>query len=305
MNALRAAEYPRANHTLVHLSDTHFVPPGELLSGVAPVREHLEGLLEDLVATNLRPEALIFTGDLADRGEASAYRQLRELVEPLAEHLGAELIWVMGNHDDRATMRTELLDAEADDAPYDRVVMLGGLRIIVLDSTVPRRAYGEIRPAQYAWLREVLSEPAPEGTILALHHPPVPCVQDLAITVELRDQDALAQVLAGSDVRAIIGGHFHYSTSATFAGIPVSVASATCYTQDLQTPDRGTRGRDGAQAFNLVHVYNSTIMHSVVPQGGGASVSRHVDGAATARKLAEQGLYIPDAPAIPGWTGAR
>lgn len=68
MNALRAAEYPRANHTLVHLSDTHFVPPGELLSGVAPVREHLEGLLEDLVATNLRPEALIFTGDLADRG---------------------------------------------------------------------------------------------------------------------------------------------------------------------------------------------------------------------------------------------
>ena len=88
MSALRAAEHPRANHTLVHLSDTHFVRPGQLLSGVAPVREHLEGLLEDLVATNLRPEALIFTGDLADRGEASAYRQLRELVEPLAGQLG-------------------------------------------------------------------------------------------------------------------------------------------------------------------------------------------------------------------------
>lgn len=283
MSALRATEHPRANHTLVHLSDTHFVPPGQLLSGVAPVREHLEGLLEDLVATNLRPEALIFTGDLADRGEASAYRQLRELVEPLAEQLGAD----------------------ADDAPYDRVVMLGGLRIIVLDSTVPRESYGEIRPAQHAWLREVLSEPAPEGTILALHHPPIPCVQDLAVTVELRDQAALAETLAGGDVRAIIGGHLHYSTSATFAGIPVSVASATCYTQDLQTPDRGTRGRDGAQAFNLVHVYDSTIMHSVVPQGGGASVSRHVDGPTTARMLAEQGLYIPDAPVQPGWMGAR
>lgn len=305
MSALRAAEHPRANHTLVHLSDTHFVPPGQLLSGVAPVREHLEGLLEDLVATNLRPEALIFTGDLADRGEASAYRQLRELVEPLAEQLGAELIWVMGNHDDRATLRTELLDADADDAPYDRVVMLDGLRIIVLDSSVPRESYGEIRPAQHAWLREVLSEPAPEGTILALHHPPIPCVQDLAVTVELRDQAALAETLAGGDVRAIIGGHLHYSTSATFEGIPVSVASATCYTQDLQTPDRGTRGRDGAQAFNLVHVYDSTIMHSVVPQGGGASVSRHVDGPTTARMLAEQGLYIPDAPVQPGWTGAR
>lgn len=305
MNALRAAEHPRANHTLVHLSDTHFVPPGELLSGVAPVRDHLEALLEDLVATKVNPEALIFTGDLADRGEASAYRQLREVVEPLAESIGAEIIWVMGNHDDRATMRTALLDAPADDAPYDRVVMLGGLRVIVLDSTVPRKAHGENRAAQYEWLTDVLSTPAPEGTILALHHPPIPCVQDLAITVELRDQAALAQVLTGTDVRAIIGGHFHYSTSATFAGIPVSVASATCYTQDLQTPERGTRGRDGAQAFNLVHVYDSTIMHSVVPMGGGATVGRHVDGPTTARMLAEKGLYIPDAPATAGWTGAR
>ena len=43
MSALRAAEHPRANHTLVHLSDTHFVPPGQLLSGVAPVRESTAG----------------------------------------------------------------------------------------------------------------------------------------------------------------------------------------------------------------------------------------------------------------------
>lgn len=303
--ALRAAEHPRAQHTLVHLSDTHFVPPGQLLAGVAPVRDHLEELLEDLVATNLRPEALVVTGDLADAGEALAYRDLRGLVEPVAERLGAELIWVMGNHDHRSTMRTALMDLPADDSPYDRVVQLGGLRIIVLDTTVPGHAHGEIRPAQHAWLREVLATPAPEGTILALHHPPIPCVQDLAVTVELRDQGPFAEVLEGTDVRAIIGGHFHYSTFASFAGIPVSVASATCYTQDLQTPDRGTRGRDTSQAFNLVHVHEDTIMHSVVPRGGGETVGRHVDGPTTARMLAEQGLYIPDAPVPARWSGRR
>lgn len=296
MTSLRAAEHPRPHHTLVHISDTHFVDPGERPAGVAPVREHLEQMLQELADTRVRPEALLFTGDLADRGEAAAYRQLREVVEPAAAAIGAEVIWVMGNHDDRSTMRTALLDEPADDRPYDGVVMLGGLRIVVLDSTVPREAYGEIRPAQHEWLTEVLSTPAPEGTILALHHPPIPCVQDLAVTVELRDQAALAEVLDGTDVRAILGGHFHYSTSATFAGIPVSVASATCYTQDLQTPERGTRGRDGAQAVNLVHVYDSTIMHTVVPRGGGATVGRHIDGPTTARLLAEQGLYIPEAP---------
>jgi hypothetical protein len=54
---------------------------------------------------------------------------------------------------------------------------------------------------------------------------------------------------------------------AMFAGIPVSVASSTCYTQDLNVPVGGTLGRDGARTFNLVHVYPDTVLHSVVPVG--------------------------------------
>ena len=99
-----------------------------------------------------------------------------------------------------------------------------------------------------------------------MHHPPLPSVLDLAALVELRDQSALAEVLFGSDVRSILAGHLHYSSTGTFAGIPVSVASATCYTQDLSVPAGGTRGRDAARAFNLVHVYGSTVVHSVVPR---------------------------------------
>ena len=127
----------------------------------------------------------------------------------------------------------------------------------MLDSTVPGHHYGEVDAEQLDWLRDVLATPAPHGTLLAMHHPPVPSVLDLAALVELRDQAGLAEVLEGSDVRSILAGHLHYSSTATFAGVPVSVASATCYTQDLNVPVGGTRGRDGARAFNLVHVYPS------------------------------------------------
>ena len=120
---------------------------------------------------------------------------------------------------------------------------------------MPGHHHGEVAPAQLDWLAEELSIPAPHGTILAMHHPPVPSVLDLAVSVELRDQSGLAEVVEGSDIRSIIAGHLHYSSTATFAGIPVSVASASCYTQDLNVPVGGTRGRDGARAFNLVHVY--------------------------------------------------
>jgi Icc protein len=118
-------------------------------------------------------------------------------------------------------------------------------------------------------------------------------VLDLAVLVELRGQPALATVLRRSDVRTILAGHLHYSTTASFAGIPVSVASASCYTQDLNVPVGGTRGRDGGQAFNLVHVYEHTIVHSVVPLGSAPIVGEVVTAAETQRRLAAAGIRIP------------
>ena len=66
-------------------------------------------------------------------------------------------------------------------------------------------------------------------------------------------------------MRAILAGHLHYSTSGTFAGVPVSVAAATCYTMDLARPAAEVNGMDAGQSFHLVHVYDDTITHAVVP----------------------------------------
>jgi Icc protein len=107
--------------------------------------------------------------------------------------------------------------------------------------------------------------------------------------VELRGQARLARVLRGSDVRAIIAGHLHYSTFATFAGIPVSVASSTCYAQDLTVPVGGTRPQDGGQSYNLIHVFDDAVVHSVVPVAV-QQVMEYTDPEAARRRLSEAGL---------------
>ena len=293
------AQYPRPDHFIVHLSDTHFVAGGTgLYGGSVDSETHLRQLFAELDASGARPEAIIITGDLADVGDPVAYEELKAIVEPAALRYGAQVIWVMGNHDDRGAFREALLGQHPSTAPVDRVHWVGGLRVIALDSTVPGRHHGEVTGAQLDWLAEELASPAPHGTILAMHHPPIPSVLDLAVLVELRDQDGLAEVLHGSDVRSIIAGHLHYSTNSTFAGIPVSVASATCYTQDLNVPVGGTRGRDGAQAFNLVHIYENTVLHSVVPLGQNAAVS-YVDAAETALILDRNGVEFPVSGTLP------
>ena len=291
VHRLRAAEHPRPDYVLLHISDTHLISDGSLY-GAVDADGRLVELLEQLKLSGVRPDVIVFTGDLADTGEPAAYRKLRAAVEPFAAELGAELVWVMGNHDNRAALRRSLLDEAPSMAPLDRVRMIDGLRIITLDTSVPGHHYGEISGSQLDWLTEQLTAPAPHGTILALHHPPIPSVLDLAVTVELRDQAALGRVLKGRDVRAILAGHLHYSTSATFVGIPVSVASATCYTQDLTVAAGGTRGRDGAQACNLVHVYQDTVVHSVIPLGTGKTVGTFVSPAQAQRKITESGMFI-------------
>ncbi|GGF92113.1 3',5'-cyclic adenosine monophosphate phosphodiesterase CpdA [Rhodococcoides trifolii] len=291
---LRTAEHPRPDHFLLHISDTHLVGGGRELHGAVDSEARLRQIFAELEASHARPDALIFTGDLTDKGERDAYASLRAIVEPVAESLGAAVIWAMGNHDDRSAFRTLLLDESASTAPIHRTYDLDGLRVVTIDTTVPGKHYGEITDDQLGWLANELATPAPHGSILALHHPPVPCVQDLAVLVELRDQNRLADVVRGSDVRSILAGHLHYSTTATFAGVPVSVASATCYTQDLNVPVGAQRGRDAAQAYNLVHVYQDTVVHSVVPISGGDTVGEYVSADETARRLADAGVRIPD-----------
>lgn len=291
--ATRIAEYSRPSHLLVHLSDTHLRAAGGVFD--IDAAHHVRRIMAQLERSGTRPDAIVFTGDLADLGESAAYAELRQVVEPAARRLGAEIIWVMGNHDERDAFRRELLDTRGVQ-PVDAVHDIDGLRLIVLDTSVPGAHHGEIGDEQLEWLAVELAIPAPLGTIVAMHHPPIPNVLDLATLVELRDQRRLAEVLRGSDVRAILAGHVHFSTTATFAGIPVSVASSSCYTQDLGIGDGGMAPRDGAQAYNLVHVYDETVVHSVVPFSD-APPAEVTTAAETRRRLAEAGVVIPESTA--------
>jgi Icc protein len=267
-------QHPAPRHIVAHISDSHFLGEGRALYGEVDTDANLTQALLQLEQSGIRPEAIVFTGDLADLGEPDAYGRLRALVEPAAARLGAQVIWVMGNHDERPVYSSLLFDAEPSDAPQDRVYDVNGLRIISFDTSVPGYHHGEMTDAQLEWLADVLATPAEHGTLLALHHPPVPTPLLWAMEMlELRGQDRLEAVVRGSDVRAILGGHLHFSTHSTFAGVPVSVAAATCYTLALTAKDRLLSGVNADQAMNLVHVYDDRIVHSVIPIGARTEIT--------------------------------
>ncbi len=270
---MQLGQYAAPRHAIAHLSDPHLIGGGGLHHGVVDNAANLRLALARLAAVRPAPQALVFTGDLADQADPDAYATLRSIVEPIAAEMGAIVVWTMGNHDERAPFASGLLDSD-DDGFQDRVHDVDGLRIVALDTSVPGYHHGELRPEQLDWLADVLATPAEHGTLLAMHHPPLPLpMLRAAELIELHDQQALAEVIAGSDVRGILAGHLHLSTWSTFAGVPVSVASATCSTSDPAPVDRFLSAVDAAQAFTMVHAYDDRLVHTLVPLERGTEVS--------------------------------
>lgn len=259
-------QHPLPRHVVAHLSDPHLLAERRLYD-VVDTQENLKRALGRLARLEAPPQAIVFTGDLTDRAEPKAYVRLREIVEPAAAELGAEVVWVMGNHDEREHYARELFgETLTDEATQDRVHDIAGLRVVALDTSVPGYHHGELTTDQLSWLADVLSRPASYGTVVALHHPPIPVPMTRAAeAIELHDQHLLAEVIEGSDVRAVIGGHFHFSSYSTFADVPVSVASATCYSADPAPTDRFLSAVDGHQTITMMHLYDDRIVHSVVP----------------------------------------
>ncbi|MBB2924380.1 metallophosphoesterase [Cellulomonas cellasea] len=139
--------------------------------------------------------------------------------------------------------------APAEDDPVDATSWVGGRRLVTLDSSVPGAGYGRLDAAQLDRLRDELRAPAPGGTVLVVHHPPLPPVTRLHGVLRLRGLDELAAVLAGSDVRVILSGHYHHAMSGVFAGRPVVVAPGVANRTDtLVRPgaERAVRGSGAA-----------------------------------------------------------
>lgn len=247
-------------HTLVQITDPHLVPGGALLRGRVDTAAPFASALAAVAASGVVPDALLLTGDLADAdaGDAPTYRRLRAMVD----ELGIPAVWVAGNHDDRALVREHLMDAPPDDSPLDHVVRLGGLRVVVLDTTLPGHGHGELRPQQLEWLAAELAVPAPDGTVLALHHPPLPTPNRLSQLIELRDRAALGTVLAGSDVRVVLAGHTHVTR--VLGGVPVWTGGATSYGSDSLAPDRGERVLL-APSLSRVDLFADGVLVTAIP----------------------------------------
>jgi 3',5'-cyclic AMP phosphodiesterase CpdA len=206
-------------------------------------KRRLRAVLARLVDGPNRPDILVLSGDLTERGDAGSFAALAELVS------GSGVpVWPMvGNHDTREALLAAFPDVSLDGGFVHYVVEREGLRVILLDTLEPGRHGGAFCELREAWLSRQLDVAPDTPTLIFMHHPPVvsgiewmdpdphaPWVERFGAAVEGRRQ-----------VLAIHCGHVHRTIATTFRGIPLNVCPSVAPQVGLDLRPIGQRRADG------------------------------------------------------------
>lgn len=207
---------------LFQVTDPHlFADPRGILKGVN-TRDALERVIGAMGRERPGPDLVVATGDIAQRGEAGAYREfIRQ-----AGRLGAPWRWIPGNHDDPDAMAA--LGGEAG----GRLARLNNWLVVLLDSVAAGEEHGELTRAELDFLESALAAAGgrADHCLVCLHHHPVESHAPWMKGTGLRGAGALWEVLSRfPSVRAVLHGHAHRAVDIAHRGVRCLCAPAACF----------------------------------------------------------------------------
>src|SRR6202049_5339563 len=126
---------------IAQISDLHIKSPGVLAYGRVDTAQALERCVAAWNEFRPRPDLVVISGDLADTPTADEYQHLRRLLAKLE----LPFVGIPGNHDSREMMRAAFPQAYAfSSGPLNQRVEIGGLDLVLLDSSVAGKPHREL-----------------------------------------------------------------------------------------------------------------------------------------------------------------
>lgn len=238
-----------------------------------PNRKRLDDVLRRLCDGPNRPDLLLATGDLTDRGDRESYERLAEAFAACPFPVWPSI----GNHDVRANFMATFPNVPTADGFVQYELEAGPLRLIILDTLEEGRHGGAFCDVRAAWLKARLAEQTGRPTIIVMHHPPMEA--GIAWMNSHCDEPwvrRVTQAIAGrAQVQVVLSGHLHRNLVSPWNGTTVAVCASTApqLALDLRPIDpEAPDGRDmivaGAPAFAL-HWWNGRELVSHFETAGG------------------------------------
>jgi 3',5'-cyclic-AMP phosphodiesterase len=205
----------------VHLTDLHIsAPEANDTTLLSDTTATLGTIIAAIQAIEPRPEFVVVSGDLTNRGDVASYRLLREMMATI----DVPIVYALGNHDTRPGFYEGMLGRGSSEAPYCHDQLIAGVHIVVLDSSVRGKIGGALSPEQFDFLDGALARHKDAPKIVVVHHAPA-LDEGNWETLTSADTERLAAMLKGRNVAGILTGHIHHDRVSHWYGIPVIVGT--------------------------------------------------------------------------------
>ncbi len=198
--------------TLLQISDTHFG------TEQAPVVQALTAL-----AHQLQPDVVVLSGDITQRARPAQFAAARAF----ADHLGAPLMAVPGNHDiplfDVWTRlcRPYARYSAAFGADLEPVHRSADLLVVCVNTTRAwRHKHGEVSSPQIERVAALVQGAAPAQLRVVVVHQPVAVPRKQDEPDLLRGHAAALQRWAAAGADIVMGGHIHLPYVMALPGLP-------------------------------------------------------------------------------------
>jgi len=231
---------------IAQISDLHIVSEGKRCDGLVDTNELARRAVDAINRLKRRPDAVVVSGDIIDTARAADYAVAQDILGQLE----MPFFLLSGNHDHSTGLKAAFSDHPFSASPVpDRLCYgadVGIIRLIALDSSVPRAPHGELSDAQLSFLEHELSSSNGRPAVVAVHHPPIPTGNRSMDRFGLRKPSELAAVISRHpNVLRILCGHCHRGVLGSFAGTMVAIAPAASHQLELALDGDDTFG------FNL------------------------------------------------------
>ena len=266
---IQLGQYAPPTHTIAHLSDTHYLGASARSTARSTPTALWPEPSNSSSARARNPERVVFTGDLADLGEPDAVScACATRSSPRPTRMGSNIIWVMGNHDERGAVSPRPARRPEDAEPQDRIYDIDG-PANHLASTARCRATTTANSPTPSSPGSPTCSPLPRRTARCWRCTTRRCRRRSTDHGDHRAAGAADRWPTSSGERMCAASSPAICTTdpRTFAGIPVSVAAATCYTIDTSAPRDTLLGVDGGQRSTSCTVYTDTGCTPIVPIG--------------------------------------
>ncbi|MEM8788247.1 MAG: metallophosphoesterase [Pseudomonadota bacterium] len=244
----------------VVMSDLHLTA-GPVSPPEVDVHARLSQALDAIARNHGDADFVICAGDLADQGEPTAYAALRTAVADLH----CPVHFMVGNHDARGPFLDCFGGAHADENGHiQTVIRAGGQHVILLDTLDPGEDSGALNHGRLDWLARQLAAAGSAPVILIMHHPPNP-MHTSVDRIGLRDAACFRRALdGGAQIRQIIAGHVHLTSTALWHGIPCATIAGSTFSMELGVASRRDplRRVEGPGQFAVVYSdADQTLVH--------------------------------------------